>query len=162
MTSRSKSLKSTTTLPLGATFLLMSHHTQTIYVFGNPLLDFDNLPLKILPELEKQFPEIDFIVKDPNENLHPENKQLTIIDTVMDIHKVTLITDIDKISRSPSYSLHDLDLGFNLKLLKKIGLLEKVAIIGVPPQGDKDRILNDIIQIIKQLNDQTIEPQPNN
>lgn len=130
---------------------------QTIYVFGNPLLEFDSIPLQILPRLKEEFPDIDFVVKDPHENLHPENKHLTIIDTVMDIKEVTLITDIDSISWQSSCSLHDLDLGFNLKLLKKIGLLEKATIIGVPAHGNKDRILNDIIQKIKQLNNGAIK-----
>lgn len=51
----------------------------TIYIFGNPLLDFDNLPIKLLPELKKEFPEIKFTVMDPNENIKPINKELVVI-----------------------------------------------------------------------------------
>jgi hypothetical protein len=44
---------------------------KTIHIFGNALLDFDNLPLKLAPKLEKIFPEINFIIADPSENLEP-------------------------------------------------------------------------------------------
>jgi len=49
---------------------------KIIHIFGNPLLDFDNLPLKFAPKLQKLFPEIDFVIADPNENLKLVNKEL--------------------------------------------------------------------------------------
>ena len=91
-----------------------------IHIFGNPLLDFDNLPIKLAPKLQKLFPKIDFVIADPNENLEPINKELIIIDTIEDIKKVTLINDLEKLQINKAYSLHDFDLAFNLKLLKKI------------------------------------------
>ena len=120
-----------------------------IYIFGNPLLDFDNLPIRLQPELEKVFPDIEFIAMDPNENLHPENKELIIIDTAIDIDKIKVLDDIDKIELSPNYSLHDHDLGFNLKLLKKLGQLEKVTIFCVPPDIDKKQALQELVDLIK-------------
>jgi len=122
----------------------------TIYIFGNPLLDFDNLPIKLAPELKKIFPQIDFIVMDPNENLRPENKELFIIDTAVGIDKVKVLDDIDKIELSPSYSAHDYDLGFNLKLLKKLGQLEKVTIFCVPQNIEKQQALQQLTSLIKQ------------
>jgi len=117
---------------------------KTIHIFGNPLLDFDNLPLKLAPKLEKLFPDIDFIITDPNENLKPVNKELIIIDTVEDIKKVILIDDIAKLETQKLYSLHDFDLAFNLKLLQKIGELKRVMILGVPMEGDEKKILKQI------------------
>jgi Ni,Fe-hydrogenase maturation factor len=122
---------------------------KTIHIFGNPLLDFDNLPLKLLPELKKLFPEIIFLVSDPNENLKPVNKELVIIDMVEGIKKVVLINNFEKIQTSKIYSLHDFDLGFNLKLLQKIGKLEKIKIIGVPMKENKKKILGQLEKIIK-------------
>lgn len=107
---------------------------KTIYIFGNPLLDFDNLPIKLMPNLQKTFPTIKFILKDPNENLHPTDGELIIIDTVEGVNEVRVFHDIDKIETSPAYSMHDLDLGFTLKLLKKIGTLNKVTIFCVPAE----------------------------
>ncbi len=109
---------------------------KTIYIFGNILLDFDNTPIKLIPELQKKFPDIDFIYQDPNENLHPENKKLYIIDTIEGINEVKLLDNIDKIETSATCSMHDFDLAFNLKLLQKIGALESVLIFGVPMKSD--------------------------
>ena len=61
---------------------------KIIHIFGNPLLDFDNLPLKLAPKLQKIFPEIDFVITDPSENIEPINEELIIIDTVENIKKV--------------------------------------------------------------------------
>ena len=120
-----------------------------IYIFGNPLLDFDNLPLKLAPKLEKLFPEIDFVITDPSENLKPIDGELIIIDTVEGIKKVILIDDIGKLETSKIYSLHDFDLAFNLKLLQKIGKLKRVKIFGVPMDGDEKEILSQLINLLK-------------
>jgi len=117
---------------------------KTIHIFGNPLLDFDNLPLKLAPKLEKLFPEIDFVIADPSENLEPNNGELIIIDTVEGIKKVVVIDDLEKIQTGKIYSLHDFDLAFNLKLLQKIGKLKKVKIFGVPMEGDEKEILEQL------------------
>lgn len=122
---------------------------KTIYVFGNELLGFDNLPIKLVPHLKKEFPDINFQIIDPNENLKPIKKELIIIDTIDGINNVQVITDLDKIKTEKIYSVHDFDLGFNLKLLKKIGKLEKVLIFGVPMKGKKKIILNQLIFKIK-------------
>jgi len=126
---------------------------KTIYIFGNPSLDFDNLPIKLKPKLKEAFPNFEFILKDPNENLHPENDELIIIDTVVGPEKIIILDnleEIDKIETSPNYSMHDFDLGFNLKLLKKIGSLKKVTIFGVPSGMDKDEALKKLKILIEE------------
>lgn len=122
---------------------------NTIHIFGNPLLDFDNLPLKLAPKLKKLFPEIDFVIADPNENLKPINKKLIIIDAVESIKKVVVIDDLEQIQTQKIYSLHDFDLAFNLKLLQKIGKLRSVKIFGVPMKGSEEEALSDVTEIIK-------------
>jgi Ni,Fe-hydrogenase maturation factor len=120
-----------------------------IHIFGNPLLDFDNLPLKLASKLEKLFPEIDFVITDPSENIEPIDGELIIIDTIEGIEKVVLIDDIEKLETGKIYSLHDFDLAFNLKLLQKIGKLKKVIIFGVPMKGDEKEILEQLRKLIK-------------
>ena len=122
---------------------------KTIHIFGNPLLNFDNLPLKLAPKLEKFFPEMDFVIIDPSENLKPINKELIIIDTVEGIENVVLIDDIKKLETGKIYSLHDFDLAFNLKLLQKIGRLKKVKVFGVPMKGDEKEILEQLEKMMK-------------
>jgi len=59
-----------------------------IYVFGNPLVEEDSLAIKLIPSLQKKFPNIQFVIADPNENFPPEGeKDLIIIDTVKGIKK---------------------------------------------------------------------------
>ncbi|MDI6777639.1 MAG: hypothetical protein QMD77_00445 [Patescibacteria group bacterium] len=122
---------------------------KTIHIFGNPLLDFDNLPLKLAPKLRKTFPEMDFVIADPSENLEPITGKLIIIDTVEGIEKVILIDDLEKIQTDKIYSLHDFDLAFNLKLFQKIGKLKKIKIIGVPMSGNEDEIFDHLARAIK-------------
>jgi Ni,Fe-hydrogenase maturation factor len=122
---------------------------KTIHIFGNPMLDFDNLPIRLAPKLRKLFPEIDFVVTDPSENIEPIDGELTIIDTVEGAKKVTVIDDLEKLETQKIYSLHDFDLAFNLKLLQKIGKLKSIKIFGVPMEGDEEEILEQLAQLIR-------------
>ena len=127
-----------------------------IYVFGNPLVKEDSLPVKLLPDLSKKFPKIEFIITDPNENFPPENeKDLIILDTVKGITEARLfdLSDLKEISQSP-ISPHDYDLLFHLLLLKKRKIIDRVKIIGVPLLYDRTKVVqvkNIINRIISQL-----------
>ena len=105
-----------------------------IYVFGNPLVKEDSLPLKILPKLKKIFSQIKFKVVDPNENFPPRNeKKLIILDTVQGLKqpKIIKLTDLQELKKTPN-STHDYDLGMHLLLLKKLKKIKSVKIIGLP------------------------------
>jgi Ni,Fe-hydrogenase maturation factor len=121
---------------------------KTIYVLGNSACSEDTLPVLLLPRLVSELPDFRFIHLDPTENL-PEEEHLILIDTIFGIDSVRVLYDLDKIENSPQYSLHDFDLGFQLKLMKKLGKIGKVTIIGVPEKGEAREILN---QIKKSLN----------
>ncbi len=131
----------------------MNKEKLTIYIFGNPLLAYDNTPFALVDELRKEFPDINFVETDPNENIHPHDGMLVIIDTVADIDEVIVIddiTDIDKIVTNPNYSMHDLDLGFMLKLLKKIGELTDILIFGVPQKNKKRVVYKQLVSLMKK------------
>lgn len=104
---------------------------KTIYVFGNPLVKEDSLPLKLIDKLKKEFPSLRFKEFDTVEDLDLE-KELNIIDTVKGIKKVELIEDIDRIVTDKIYSIHDFDLGYTLKLFEKMKMIDKVKIFGIP------------------------------
>jgi Ni,Fe-hydrogenase maturation factor len=122
----------------------------TIYVFGNPLVKEDSLPLKLIENLRKEFPSIEFKEFDTVEDLELD-KELNIIDTVKGIKKVELIEDIDKIITDKIYSMHDFDLGYNLKLFKKMKMIDKVRIFGIPSDMDEKVVFEQLKKLIKSI-----------
>lgn len=123
---------------------------ETIFIFGNPELAMDSLPLKILPELQKAFPAISFEVKDPNEEWDvPE--ELTIIDTVVGIKEVVVFDDLDAFAGAPQMTMHDFDALANLKYLKKLGKLKNIRIIGVPPDMEEKRAVESVGKALRLI-----------
>lgn len=118
-----------------------------IYVCGNPLLEEDSLPLKLIGKLRERNPDVEFIEFDPTEDL-PQEKEIVILDTVINAEDVVLIEDIDKFENKKALSLHDFDLGWNLKLAKKVGRIEKVKIIGVPPDINEREAVKKITSLV--------------
>ncbi len=123
---------------------------KKIYVAGNPLVKTDSVPLKIMSKLQRAFPGMEFIELEPTDNL-PDEKSLNIIDTVIGIDSVKVIDDIDAIVTGKVYSLHDFDLGFNLKLMKKTGKLNRVNIIGVPAHFSEAEAMKGVARQLKKL-----------
>jgi Ni,Fe-hydrogenase maturation factor len=117
-------------------------------VFGNPIVNRDSIPLKIIGRLAERMPDIEFCEFDPNENLEKEGRELNIIDTVQGARKVVLITDIGMIQTSKLYSMHDFDLGYSLKLLKKLGYIDSVRIFGVPMRIKQKDALEQLVTLI--------------
>jgi Ni,Fe-hydrogenase maturation factor len=129
---------------------------MNILIFGNPLLPNDNLPIRLIPDLQNLFPNHNFIHIDPSENIEEYGINLTIIDTIQDINKIKIITlktheDFQKIVLPKSLSMHDFDLSINLKLLKKLNKIDSVKIIGVPMEAEQEYALKHIAKIIRKL-----------
>jgi hypothetical protein len=104
-----------------------------IFVFGNPNLEMDSLPIRLLPALKNHFPDIDFAVLDPNEEWKiPE--EMVMIDTVVGIKELTVFDDLKYFVESPRVSVHDFDAFFNLIYLQKLGKLKKIKIFGLPAE----------------------------
>ena len=124
--------------------------SKTIFVFGNPDLKNDSLGVKLLPKLRKKFPEINFVHLDPLEYFEiPEN--FIIIDVIKGIKKVKIFSNLSLIKQHQSLSLHDFDLGSELFLLKKIGKLHKIKIIGLPMRISPKKGLDEIKDILEKL-----------
>jgi Ni,Fe-hydrogenase maturation factor len=122
---------------------------KIVYVFGNPLVREDSLPLELIDNLRKEFPSLDFKEFDTVEEL--QERELNIIDTVKGIKKVELIEDIDKIITDKIYSMHDFDLGYNLKLLKKMKMIDKVRIFGIPMNMDKKKAFLELSRLLRKV-----------
>jgi len=122
---------------------------KKIFICGNPLVDVDSLPFRILPELRAILPEIDFIDFDPTENF-PHEDPLIIIDSVINAKEIMVIRDLLNLGDAPHVSAHDADLAFHLKWLEKMGQLPKLVIFGVPAEGEEKSILEDLVKMIKK------------
>jgi len=57
-------------------------HKSKILVFGNLLVEKDNIPIKLIPRLQKNFPKIEFIEAEATEEIQNYGKNLLIIDIV--------------------------------------------------------------------------------
>lgn len=121
---------------------------ETVFVFGNKELEMDSLPLKILPDLRRLFPSINFEVKDPNEEwLVPE--KLIMIDSVVGLDKIKIFDDLESFDTAPRLTMHDFDALSNLRYLKKLGKLKKIRIIGLPPDMEEGEAIESVSKILR-------------
>ena len=108
-----------------------------VYVFGTEEYEPDSMAIRVARVLQKKRIDIEFVFMKVNEDLPFEDgEDVVILDTVEGLDEVRVIEDIDRLMVSNSGTVHDYDLGFQLKYLKKLGRLGKVKIIGVPMEGD--------------------------
>lgn len=120
---------------------------KIVYVFGNTELKCDALPVEIVPKLQEKCPKCDFQVKDPVEDWDvPED--LWVIDTVVGLKDIHVFEGIDEFTRFPKVTVHDYDALSNLLLLKKLGRLKKIVIIGIPPEIEKESAINEVARIL--------------
>lgn len=123
-----------------------------VYIFGNKDLADDNKAFAVAKQLKANFKDVEFVKVKLNEDLPFEGeKRVVILDTVQGIEKIEVLgnQDLDKLTLSPRTGVHDFDLGFQLKYLKKLGKLGEVIIIGLPMQEEID--YNRVHSIFKKL-----------
>ena len=112
-----------------------------IYVFGNESVAEDSRAIEVARELENSIEGISFVFVSPNEDVpFADERRVVILDTVQDLREVALIEGdtLDALILSPRGSVHDFDLAFQLRYLKKLGRLGEVTIIGIPQEGEVD------------------------
>ena len=117
---------------------------MNIYVFGNEYVAADKRALEAARELEDTIEGISFVFVNPNEDVPFVNERhVVILDTVQGLRDVALVEGdaIDGLSLSLRGSVHDFDLAFQLRYLKKLNKLGEVTIIGIPQAGEVDYLL---------------------
>jgi Ni,Fe-hydrogenase maturation factor len=123
-----------------------------VYVFGNEDLPEDRRALEVAKKLDGKVKEVEFVSVKPNEDVpFIDEKFVVILDAIEGIKNVIEVHDneLDKLILPPRSSVHDFDLGFQLKYLKKIGKIGKVTIVGLPMKGEIDYFL--IQSILRKL-----------
>jgi Ni,Fe-hydrogenase maturation factor len=129
------------TISAHLTTLKGSVDQMKIHVFGNEYVAEDKRAIEVAKELEGAIEGISFVFVNPNEDVSFVNERhVVILDTVQGIWEVTLIEGgvIDELISSPRGSVHDFDLAFQLRYLKKLNKLGEVTIIGIPQEGEVD------------------------
>lgn len=114
---------------------------KKVYVFGNEDVEIDAKTFGYVQMLTQDFDKLEFVKVAPNSDLpFVDEDDVLMFDTIYGINKLEVITekDIPKIELSPRTSVHDFDLGFQLKYLLKIGKLKKIIIVGIPMYKDID------------------------
>jgi len=119
-----------------------------ILVFGNPRVKSDSIPLKILPRLKKQFPEIKFEAMDPTEIINQNEEELWILDTVQGIDDVKIIDDPSVFENQSKMGVHDYDLVLDFNLLLKLDKVKKIKVIAIPQDIPKEEILGKVIKLL--------------
>ena len=119
------------------------------FCFGNPLVKQDSMPLFLMDDLRKEFPGTEFLEAGGAEDIEGQ-EEINIIDTVEGISKVSDI-GVEDIEEHKCYSLHDFDLAMSLKLLRKMGKLKGVKIIGIPKGYSKKKALGELKAHIKGI-----------
>jgi hypothetical protein len=112
-----------------------------VYVFGNPEVSRDGRALEVAQRLSGTVPGVWFVTVEPNEDLpFVDEERVVILDTVVGLEGVSLIADgeIEHLVLPPRGTVHDFDLAFQLKYLKKLGRLGEVHVVGIPREGDVD------------------------
>jgi Ni,Fe-hydrogenase maturation factor len=117
---------------------------MNVYVFGNDHVAEDNRAIEVARKLEGAIERVSFVFVGPNEDVpFADEPRVFILDTVQGIEDVALVEgeEIDTLVLSPRGSVHDFDLAFQLRYLKKLGKLGDVTVIGMPQEGEVDHLL---------------------
>jgi Ni,Fe-hydrogenase maturation factor len=117
---------------------------MNVYVFGNEFVAEDKRAIEVARELEGTIEGISFVFVNPNEDAPFVNvRHVVILDTVQGLRDVTLVEGdgIHGLILSPRGSVHEFDLAFQLRYLKKLNRLREVTIIGIPQEGEVDHLL---------------------
>ncbi|HET6662514.1 MAG TPA: hypothetical protein VFH16_21600 [Rubrobacter sp.] len=122
---------------------LLDWNPMNVYVFGNEFVAEDKRAHEAAGELQNKVKGVSFIFVGPNEDVpFADEPRVFILDTVQGIQDVALFEgdEIDTLVLSPRGSVHDFDLAFQLRYLKKLGKLGEVTLIGMPQEGEVDHL----------------------
>lgn len=120
-----------------------------IYLVGNEILENDAMPFLIQPHLARAFPNGLFIHFDPTEDF-PDDPHPIFIDTAINLTVPRLFKNINEFEPflTRGLSVHNFDFYTELALQEKIGDRKKYSIIAVPPAGDLEVIVKQVVMII--------------
>jgi hypothetical protein len=123
-----------------------------VYVFGDKDVPGDEGAIEVAERLEGAVEGVSFVFVEPNEDVpFVGEERVVILDSVHGMREVVLLSgdDIDRFALPPRTTVHDFDLAFQLKYLKKIGRLGEVYVVGIPQEGEVDYLR--VMSILRKL-----------
>ena len=123
---------------------LLDWNPMNVYVFGNEYVAEDIRAIEVARDLQNTVEGVSFVFVGPNEEVpFADEPRVVILDTIQGIQDVALVEgdEFDGLLLSPRGSVHDFDLTFQLRYLKKLGKLGDVTLIGIPQKGEVDYLL---------------------
>jgi hypothetical protein len=120
-----------------------------VTVFGNEVERRDSLAVKLVPELKKKLPNVDFVVVDPTESVEPPKDGWVILDVGEGIHEVTVIEDIHQLEHNRGDSVHDYDAYMELSLLHKLGRLPAIKLVVIPNEMGEMQALKETVRVMQ-------------
>jgi len=117
---------------------------MNVYVFGDEYVAEDIRAIEVARELQNTVEDVSLFFVNPNEDVpFADEPRVVILDTIQGIQDVALVEGdaIDGLLLSPRGSVHDFDLAFQLRYLKKLGKLGTVTVIGIPQEAEVDHLL---------------------
>jgi len=125
---------------------------MTIYIFGNPDLPEDALPVRLKVRLQEQFPDINFRLTDPNELDLPESgEDFVAIDTVVGLKDVREITVDEIAARRTRSTAHDYDFATFILMAQKLRPSTHIRIFGIPMSANENKAIEDLVSLIKSI-----------
>ncbi|KHO45386.1 MAG: hypothetical protein QS98_C0011G0081 [archaeon GW2011_AR3] len=110
-----------------------------VLCFGNPYVKDDSLAQQTAKRLKLDGIEM-VSCNSPEEIMFYMDKDFAILDVATGIKEAQVISDLAQLESSKMVSLHDFDLAFFLKLLKKLNTKSKVRLIAVPAKYPMDKL----------------------
>ena len=119
---------------------------KKVLYFGNETMPSDRAAIEAVNRIEHSLPGIDFIhCNSPDEIVRYGNEDFFVLDVAKNVDGLLVFDDPDKIKERKISSLHDFDLGFFLKLLKKMRD-RTFRVIAIPPEKKCD---SELIELLK-------------
>jgi len=115
---------------------------KALYVFGNEHLQEDAMARKVAELLRGKVNIVH--CRSPDDLLEADESVIMILDVVKGAEKVMVITDVSRLKTGNMMSLHDFDLGFFLNLMQQLGQGKTIKIIGIPAEGNPERIAKEV------------------
>ncbi|RLE43470.1 hypothetical protein DRJ48_00750 [Candidatus Woesearchaeota archaeon] len=122
-----------------------------VYCIGNPYVEGDTLALKLADVIQVDGFELVKCYKPEHIDFDDE---VVVLDVVKGIQDVKVIEDLSTLAKHRMLSAHDFDFGAYLRLLMKLGMIERVTLIGVPANMKPSEAKQRVERLLKKLKSQ--------